>query len=286
MKNFILSAETACDLTKEQAKNMGISIMPMNYYINGEEFNTKTETHSIKDICDIMKAGAKTKTSQPNDNEIEEYLTNLLKEGKDILHISFSSSMSGTCEHFKMVSQKLNATHKNQIYVVDSLCQSAGVALLLKMIMALGEEVSISEVIKYAEKVKNNVVHYFVVEDLKYLARGGRISSGTAIVGNLIKLKPVLHLDNTGTITQLHKVIGRKKSIFTLEEKFKSYYNNLSKFVFITHADCLEEANNLKDKILEINPDIEVVINPLGPVITSHSGPGTLALFFTADERK
>ena len=287
MKNFILSAETACDLTNEQAKALGIEIMPMNYYVDGEEFNSKDGTHTIKDLCDLMKGGAKTKTSQPNDAEIEDYLTNLLKHGKDILHLSFSSAMSGTYEHFKLMAEKLNKNHENKIYVVDTLCQSGGIALLLKAIIdkVNKDNSTIKETITFAETLKHNIVHYFVVEDLKYLARGGRISTGSAVIGNIIKLKPVLHLDNVGKITQLHKVIGRKKSISTLIDKFRDHYNGKSRSVVITQADCEDEAEFVKAKILELNPTVEVLVNPLGPIITSHSGPGTLALFFTADER-
>lgn len=288
MRNFIISTETACDLTEYQVKELNISVMPMNFYIDGDEYSSKDSSISNKDLCDKMKNGALTKTSQPNDAEIEEYLINLLSSGKDILHISFSSAMSGTAEHFKLIAEKLNETHENKIWVVDSLCMSAGVGLLLTDIIQKidTENLSIEKAFNFAQTYKHGIVHYFVVEDLKYLARGGRISTSSAVIGNIIKLKPVLHLDTTGKIVALQKVLGRKKSISTLIDKFKNYYNEKSNNVYITHADAQEDAEYLKSKILDINPNVNISINTLGPVIVSHSGPGTLALFFTANERK
>jgi len=288
MKNFILSTETACDLSKELINKYDISIMPMNYYINGEEFNTATSTLSTKDVCDEMKKGALTKTSQPNEAEVEEYLKGLLKSGKDILHLSFSSAMSGTCATFKKVANELNKTSLNKILVVDTLCQSAGLGLLLSVVKEKSEtdNLTIQQAYDYAEKIKQNFVHFFIVEDLKYLARGGRISPTLAKIGNIIKLKPVLHLNTSGAIVQHHKVLGRKKSISELIDQFVKNFNNYSKKVYICEADCLEEATNIKNELIKINPTLEIEIMPLGPIIVSHSGPGTIALFFTADERK
>ena len=288
MRNFILSTETACDLSKDLINKLNISIMPMNYYINGEEFNTKTSALSTADICNEMKKGAITKTSQPNEAEIEEYLTDLLKSGKDILHLSFSSAMSGTYASFKKVAEELNKTNNNKIYVVDTLCQSAGLGLLLSIAneKANNENLTIKQIADYVETIKLNIAHFFIVEDLKYLARGGRISPTLARIGNIIKLKPVLHLNTSGAIVQHHKVLGRKKSISELINEFKKNYNNTSQKVYICEADCIEEATQIKDELIKINPALEVEIMPLGPIIVSHAGPGTIALFFTTSERK
>ena len=287
MRNFILSTETACDLTTEQINKLNLSIMPMSFYINGNEYNSATTTLTTVDICNEMKNGATTKTSQPNESEIEEYLSGLLQSGKDILHLSFSSAMSGTCASFKQVAERLNSTHTNKIYVVDSLAQSAGLGLLIHIIAEKTdtENLDILDARDYAESIKMNINHFFIVEDLKYLARGGRISPTLATIGNIIKLKPVLYLDNAGRITQLHKVLGRKKSISTLIEKFVKNYSPISNKVIICQADCLEEAEYLKTQLLHINPDLDISINPLGPIITSHAGPGTMALFTTTAPR-
>ena len=287
MLNFILSAEAACDLPEELQTKYNVSIMHMSFYINNVEYNSSTSPLTTKDICNEMRCGASTKTTQVNESEIEIYLTELLKQGKDILHISFSSAMSGTCDNFKRVASRLNETNKNKIYVVDSLCQSFGDGLLIAEISEFSQNnnASAEEARDYAEKIKLSVGHFFIVEDLKYLARGGRISSSVALIGNLLKLKPVLHMDNNGVITQLNKVIGRKKSIQALIANFKANYNGQSKKVFISEADCLEDAISLKNQLLEFYPDLEIVINELGPIIVSHSGPGTMALFFLSNKR-
>lgn len=288
MRDFILSTETACDLSPELISKLDLSIMPMNYYINGEEFNSATSSLTTIDICNKMRSGATTKTSQPNEAEVEDYLKGLVKSGKNILHLSFSSAMSGTCATFKKVAEELNKTNENQIYVVDTLCQSAGLGLLLTMVneKANSENLAITQVVEYAEKIKSNIAHFFIVEDLKYLARGGRISPTLATIGNIIKLKPVLHLDTTGKIVQHHKVLGRKKSMSELVSEFNKNFNNDSKKVYICEADCINDAEQIKSQLLSLNPTLEITVMPLGSIIVSHAGPGTIALFFTTDERR
>ena len=287
MFNFILSAEAACDLPQDLIDCYSISIAPMTYFINNNEYNTKTSSLTTKDICLMMQNGATTKTTQLNEQEVETYLQELLKEGKDILHISFSSAMSGTYNNFKKVAESLNKTNTNKIYVVDSLCQSFGDGLILTEIAkkSIENNFSAAEAQQYAESIKLSIGHFFIVDNLKYLARGGRISSSVALIGNLLNLKPVLHLDNNGVIVQLTKVIGRKKSILTLIENFKNNYNGNSKDVYISHADCMADATFLKEKLLALNPNLNIVISDLGPIIVSHAGPGTMALFFTSNKR-
>lgn len=288
MKNFILSTETACDLNQELIDNLNLSVLPMNYYIDGTEYSSKTSSLSTTDICNMMRNGAKTKTSQPNEAEIETYLTTLLQQGKDILHISFSSAMSGTYNSFAKIAEKLNCENEHKIYVVDSLCQSSGLGLLLTFVNdeACKNGLSAEQAKQFADKIKLNIVHFFIVDDLKYLARGGRISPTLATIGNIIKLKPILHLNTNGAIVQHHKVLGRKKSISELLTYFTKHFNNQSNRVFICQADCLGDAEKLQADLTTLNPDLEVSIMELGSVIVSHSGPGTMAIFFTADERK
>jgi len=168
------------------------------------------------------------------------------------------------------------------------LCQSSGVGLLLAILREKiqNENLDIHSAIQFVENIKLNIVHYFVVEDLKYLARGGRISSTSAFIGNILRLKPVLHVDKEGKIVALQKVIGRRKSVNVLIEKFKENYNGLSNKVFISNANCDEDCQYVKSELLKINPNLDITIVPLGTIIVSHSGPGTLALYFTANERK
>ena len=287
MRNFILSAEAACDLTPELAQKYGVKITPMKYYIDGEEYSSDDGKLTTVDICEKMKNGAKTATTQINPSEAEEYLESLLKEGKDVLHLSFSSAMSGTYANFAAAAEKLNKTHDNKIYVVDTLCQSGGDGLIVTMVAEKSDNDNLDavEARDYAESVKLHIVHYFTVDTFTYLARGGRIPAYLATIGNVIKLKPVMHLVNEGKIVPVKKLIGRKRAIEEVVKNFLENYNGESAHVYICEADCRADAEYVKEQIEKAYKNIEVTIMPLGTIIVSHSGPGTLALFFTADKR-
>lgn len=288
MRNFIISAESASDLTNNIIEKYNLEIMPMRYYINEKEYVSKEINENVKELANAMKSGAITKTTQPNEFEIESYLLNLLKQKKDIIHLSFSSAMSGTCNNFKNVANKLNKINKNKIYVIDTLCQSSGVGMLATILCEKIEKdnLNISKTIELAENIKGNINHVFVVDNLTYLARGGRISSKQAILGNIINIKPVLFLDETGKIVLAQKTLGRKKSLSILISKFNEIYNKQSDIVFIGYSDCVDEANKVKDELLKFFPNLNIKLIPFGPIILSHCGPKTLALFFTGDKRK
>lgn len=287
MRDFIISAEMACDLTSDFIKHYNLEIMPMRYYINEKEYVSKEIGDNVIELANAMKNGATTKTTQPNEFEIETYLKNLLKQKKDILHLSFSSAMSGTCNNFKNVANKLNRINKNKIYVIDTLCQSSGVGMLATILCEKIEKdnFDISKAIEFAENIKGKINHVFVVDNLTYLARGGRISAKQAIFGNLINIKPVLFLDETGKIILAQKTLGRKKSLSVLMSKFNKLYNNECDIVFIGYSDCLDEANKVKEELLKSFPNLNIHLIPFGPIILSHCGPKTLALFFTGEKR-
>lgn len=286
MNNFIISSESACDLTKEQIEKNNFKVASMNFRLGNKDYNSN-DNITTKEICEKMLQGENMQTFQINEYEAKEYLTKLLEEGKDILHISFSSAMSGTYNNFKKVSEELNKTSKNKIYVVDSLCQSLGLGLL--MILANEESNknnwNIHECIKFIEDTKLHIAHSFTVDTLKFLAKGGRIPPTLALVGNLINLKPILHLSNEGKITQQQKVIGRRKSLNILIEKFKENFNGKFNKLFISESNSLDDANLVANIIKKDFPNLEIVINELGPVIVSHSGPGVIAMYYSVDNR-
>lgn len=285
MKDLTISVEATADLTKELLKEYSIDCLEMNYYLNEKEYSTSDVNFTNKEFFDAMKEGAKTSTSQVNEYLIEEYFKKLLEKKQDIVHIAFSSALSGNYNNMKAVAEKLNLTSENKIYVVDSKCASVGQGMLA--IMAREKSASLEnakQVADYAEEVKLHISHLFVVDSLKYLSRTGRISKVTATIGNMLQIKPLLYVDNNGFLTTKQKVISRKKSLKTMVEKLGTMRNDMSNKIFIAHANCMEDAEELRAMIKE-KTGIEAVILPLGQLIGCHSGPGTLASFFTSDER-
>lgn len=287
MQKFLISVECACDLDKETIEKYNIQVAPMEFIINGTVISSLDPDFSSKKVAQFMREGAETKTTQINEYAAKEYLGDLMKQGLDVIHISFSSAMSNTYNNFNNAAAELNKTHENKVVVVDSLCQSGGVGVLVKMLLDEIDNGSINNIYdakKFAEKVRLNIAHYFTVDNLKYLARGGRISGSKAFIGNLLQLKPILRLDDTGTIVPFKKVMGRKTAIKALFDLMKETYIPLSKRVIITEADCEDDAKTLKDMILsQFNIDVTVV--SLSPLVTTHSGPGTLALYYTLNKR-
>ena len=287
MKNFIISVESACDIDETTIKEYDIKVCPMEFSVGDKDMLSSDEQFSTKMVVDNLKKGVSIKTTQVNEYQAEEYLNKLLKEGKDILHISFSSAMSGTVNNFKNVSEKLNENCTNKVYVVDSLCQSGGVGLLVKMLIDeinLGKIESVEEAYKYVESVKLSIAHIFTVDNLKFLAKSGRVRTPIALIGNLLQIKPILKVNDDGAMVQIRKTIGRKKSIHELFEIFAQTFLPITNDVIITHADCLEDAQNLKQMILE-KFKVDVSIVPLNPVVAVHGGPASLALFYTTAKR-
>lgn len=287
MNKFLISVESACDLEKEIIEKYSIQVAPMEYIINGTTIKSDDPDFTAQKVTEFMKEGAETKTTQINEFYAEEHLIKALKGGLDVIHISFSSKMSSTYNNFCNVAEEINKNSVNKVVVVDSLCQSGGVGLLVKMLIDAideGDVNNIYEARSFVERVRLNVAHVFTVDNLKYLARGGRISTATAFIGNVLQLKPVLRLDDTGVIVSLKKVMGRKTAIRELFGLFKNNYNGMSKHVAITEADSENDANILK-RMIESEYDVKVSVLPLSPLVTTHSGPGTLAVYFTTDKR-
>ncbi|MCH5160423.1 MAG: DegV family protein [Clostridiales bacterium] len=284
--NFILATDSTCDLSKDMVKSLDIAMCDLLYYVDDVEYG-KDESTSLEfhEFYEKMRNGARTSTSMVNEDTARAFLTELLKEGKDILYLAFDSALSGTYDNFVKIAKELNETSSNKIAVVDSLCAAGGEGLYVTLVDEKRKSgASFEETCKYAEEVRHRIMHYFIVDDLKYLARGGRLSKGSAFVGNIINIKPVLHVDPVGKLVPFKKVFGRKKSIKVLLEKMIERYNGESKHVYISHGDCYDEAKSLADAVKE-KFDLDATLIPLDYVIGSHSGPGTLTLFFTGNDR-
>lgn len=287
MRKFILSTERTSDLPQAMTEKYDIRCINMLYSLGNNDYGGQTGKEiDYKAFFDGMREGLPTRTAQVTKEQAKEFFSELLKTGKDIVHISFAGKLSGTAENTKAAAEELNAVNDNKIYVADSKCASSGQGLLtvLTAIYADEHDLDARAAYEYAESLKDRILHYFVVSDLKYLARGGRCTKGTAFIGNLLQIKPLLHVDEEGALIPLQKVISRKKSLHALVDRMEKKYNKESPVVFVNHADCIDDAKYVAAVVKE-RLGLEPVIMELGPVIGSHSGPGTVALFFTGDSR-
>ena len=286
MEKTIISVESTCDLSEEKIKEYGLALINMEYSVNGETHKTNDGALSMHDFYERMRGGAVTKTSQVNLFDAKEHLGKLLKAGCDVIHLSFSSSLSGTHENFLAAAEELKKEYPGRkIAVIDSLCACAGQGYYAVAVAEYLASHDFEETVRYAEELRHRIVHYFVVDDLKYLARGGRISKATALLGNALMMKPVMHMDKAGRLVPYKKVLSRKRSILALADLAAKNYDKSIKRIYIAHADCPEEADLLKNKIAGAT-GVTPEIFDLGMVIGSHSGPGTLSVYISAKERE
>ena len=287
-RDFIILTDSASDLDLNYLRENDVRLVKLGYSINNEDYEgVEGKELEVQEFYKLLKEGAMPKTSQVNVGVAREHFEKYLKEKKDVLVIAFSSGLSGTYNSYCIAANELNEEYENKVYVVDSLCASLGQGLFLDYIIKFANnDKSIIETRDYANELKLKIRHEFTVADLFHLKRGGRVSATTAIVGSLIGIKPILHVDDNGKLIAIDKVRGRKASLKQLAKYFIEN-NDISdnEPVFISHADAIEDANYLKDLILEIKPNIEVYINYIGPVIGAHAGQGTIALFYKGKNR-
>lgn len=286
MNKIIITAEDTCDLTPELRNQYNIRTIGMNLTVDGIEYNTISNPISSDDFYKAMKADKKVSTSLVNEYDAKQFLKNILNEGYDIVHIGFSRNLSGTYNNFSSAVEQLKQTYGDRIRLVDSLtaCIGQGLAAIITSQYNDGTK-SLDEVATYAKEVSTHVSHVFIVDHLKYLARTGRISKLTAGIGTLLQIKPVLHADNEGRLTNIQKVISRKKSMQVLADKTIATKNNLSDIIFIAHANCLDDATTLANNI-ENGLNIKPIIVDMSVIIGCHTGPGALAVFYTSDIRQ
>ncbi|MBR4406801.1 MAG: DegV family protein [Clostridia bacterium] len=280
MKNLIISLEATCDLTKEIIKQYNLDVVDMEFMVGEDTFSTKEDDVVSSNLYERMKQGDKTSTSQINQALYEEHFENLLKTGGPILHLAFSSGLSCTYNSAKKASEVLNEKYGKKIYVIDTLAACSGHGLLAILTRSFSESAKdIGEVVEFVEKTKHKIKHIFTVDNLKYLANGGRLKTSSAIIGTILNIKPVMQTDEEGKLVVESKVISRKKALLSLFEKMKKNYDREEKMCFISHSACLGDAEFLCEKI-KTELGLEPIIANLGPIIGSHSGPGTLAMFY------
>ena len=289
MSEYVITINSTSDLPKEWVWERKIPVVPLNCTIGGNTYRDMYDL-SADEFYGMLRAGEMAVTSQPSPQAAIDMLEPILKEGKDILHIAFSSALSGTYNSSRIAAEELMEDYPDRkIIVVDSLGASLGQGLLVYLAQEKKEQgEDLETVAKWAEENRLHMVHLFTVNDLNHLYRGGRISRTTAVVGSMLNIKPVLHVDNDGKLTAIGKVRGRKKSLQELvklmDEKIGSYHDTCHT-IFISHGDCEEDANYVAEKVKEKYQINTIIMNQVGATIGAHSGPGTMALFFVGDER-
>lgn len=289
MKNFIITTDTTCDLPQDYLEKHNIQLLPLYYNFNDVIYGEKN-TLEPKEFYDKMRSGAMPTTMAVNPDTAREIFTGILNEGYDILHIAFSSGLSGSYSAAATTARELcDEIPGAKIIVVDSLCASMGEGLLVhKAVMLKESGKSIDEINEWLENNKLNLCHIFTVDDLHHLHRGGRVSKTTAIIGTLINVKPVLHVNQEGHLIPLNNVRGRKKALISLVdqmEKRLANYNGSNDMVFISHGDCVDDAEFVAAEIKNRFQTQNILINFISPTIGAHAGPGTVALFFMGDVR-
>ncbi|MBH1939525.1 DegV family protein [Mobilitalea sibirica] len=289
MKNFIITTDTTCDLPHDYLVKYNIRLLPLYYNFNGVVYGDKNELEP-KEFYDKMRGGAMPTTMAVNPETANEIFKELIDEGYDILHIAFSSPLSGSCSIAATVARELCEENPDaKIIVVDSLCASMGEGLLVHKAVQLKENgKSLDEIADWLEQNKLNLCHVFTVDDLHHLHRGGRVSKTSAIIGTLINVKPILHVNDEGRLIPLVNVRGRKKALISLvdnmEKRLEGFIDK-NDIVFISHGDCVEDAEYVAELIKERIGIQNVMINFISPTIGAHAGPGTVALFFMGNTR-
>lgn len=285
----VIIIDSSCDIPREYVEKNNIPLLSLSVIINGKEYKDdlgKSLTH--KQFYDAVRGGEMPTTAQINVYTYSEEFKKHVKEGKAIICIVLSSGLSGSYNSACIAKETvLEEFPEADITIIDSKAASGGEGLLNHYAVEMLKNGSTKEqIVNWIEENKLNINHWFTVDDLNHLKRGGRVSSTAAIMGTLLDIKPILNVDSEGKLAPVTKVKGRKKSIRALAEELnKRIANSEEQTIFINHGDCLEDAKYLEKLILEKHKVKEIIIAEIGPTVGAHTGPGVLALFFMGEKR-
>ena len=285
--DFKIITDNGCDFPQTMYGELGVDVVNLCLNFRGQEHRDFPESF-IKELYQGMRDGESGSTAAANPQDWENVIEPALKEGKDALVITFSSGLSTTYQSAMIAADELQEKYpERKIIVVDSLCASLGQGLLVWYACKKRDEgMSLTEVAQLVEEHKLNLCHWVTVDDLMYLKRGGRVSAATALVGTMLQIKPVMHVDNEGHLIKITTARGRKASISALAKKLgETGLPGENDTVFICHGDCWEDAQYLEKLVREQYGVKDVFAYYTGAVIGSHSGPGTLALFYLGEHR-
>ena len=279
---YKIVTDTCCDLPEAMYEELGLSIVRLSVNFRGKNYSQYTESW-LKELYAGLRNGEPATTSAVNPEEWSAVIEPILAEGQDVLVLAFSSGLSTTYQSAVIAAEELREKYPDRdIRVVDTLAASLGQGLLVWYACKKRDEgLSLAELTAWCEENRNHLCHWFTVDDLMYLKRGGRINTATALLGTMLKIKPVLHVDDEGHLINMGKARGRKASIDALVAKMgQTGLPGANDTVFICHGDCIEDAKYLEAQVKEKYGVKDVLIYYTGAVICSHSGPGTLALFY------
>ena len=286
----MILTDSSADLTAELVAELGVEVIPLSFTMEDKTYFNYPDNRDIDpaDFYARLRGGAMATTAAVNVADYTEAIEPILKEGKDVLVLAFSSGLSATCHSAQIAAGELMEQYPDRkVYVVDTLCASLGQGLLVWYAASLKKQgKTMEEVRDWTEEHKLNLCHWFTVDDLHFLKRGGRISSATAVLGTMLSIKPVMHVDNEGHLIKVGTARGRNASLKALVDHMEQTVLDLKgQSIFISHGDCLADAQKVADDIRARFGVEDIVINYVGPVIGAHSGPGTVALFFMGSER-
>ena len=290
MSDYIIITDSSCDLPDNLVKALELEVLPLSFIMDGRTYRNWPDNREMSpdQFYGKEREGLMATTNAVNVGEAADAIEAVLKQGKDALILAFSSGLSTTCNSFQIAAQELAEQYPDRkIYVVDTLCASLGQGMFVYQAAKLRQEgKTMEEVRDWAEETKLRQCHYFTVDDLFFLKKGGRVSAATAVVGTMLQIKPVLHVDNEGHLINVAKARGRKASLTALVDKVGELAEDpASQTMFISNSDCLKDAQFVADEIKKRYGVKEIIINSIGPVIGAHTGPGCVALFFMGKHR-
>lgn len=288
MSKYVIVTDSGCDIEPALLQEWGVRYVNLMFRFDHLDQDFRNDEMSVKEFYRQMREGHVAKTNAVNAETFREKFSATLAEGYDILYLGFSSGLSTTYKQSEVAAEDLAAEFPDRkIVTVDTLCASAGQGLLVKLAVEKRDTgATLEEVAAYVREVLPHLAHWFTVEDLVYLKRGGRVSPTVALVGSMLSIKPIMHVDDEGHLIKTGTVRGRKTSLKALADKvFETAEDPANGKIFISHGDCLEDAESLRDAMVERGAHNVELITNIGAVIGAHSGPGTMAVFFLAKQR-
>jgi len=289
MADFIIAAASTADLPAEYFTEHDVPVIPYTYTLDNALFDDDCREETRADVYKRMRNGAVMSTSMINTYAYHDFFKSLMDIGKDVVFLDMTRRISSSFANAEKAAEQIREEYPGQRFVLmDTLCVSGGLGMLLHYMVNLRDQgKSFDETIEWAEANKLKIIHWFTVDDLNYLKRGGRVSNAAAMVGSLLSIKPVLYVSNDGKLVAAAKARGRKASLRNILDRMKKDFTEPDgKEVFINHADCLDDAEFMQEKVLETFPAVsKVTITSLGVVIGAHCGPGLFTIFYLGNKR-